>query len=64
MRTIDANVILRYLTNDIPEQAKQSGELLKRVEKGNEDVFLPDIILANIIWILEGYYKQTKKEKR
>jgi predicted nucleic-acid-binding protein len=64
VRTIDANVILRYLTNDIPKQAKQAEELLKRVEKGNEDVFLPDIILADIIWILEGYYKQTKEDIR
>lgn len=64
MRTIDANVILRYLTNDIPDQAKQAEELLKRVEEGNEDVFLPDIILADIIWILEGYYKQTREDIR
>ena len=64
MRTIDANVILRYLTNDVPEQAKQVGELFNRVEVGNEGVFLPDIILADIIWILEKYYKQTREDIR
>lgn len=64
MRTIDANVILRYLTNDVPDQAKQAEELLKRVEAGTEDVFLPDIILADIIWILDGYYKQTREDIR
>ena len=64
MRTIDANVILRYLTNDVPEQAKQVEELFNRVEVGNEDVFLPDIILADIIWILEKYYKQTREDIR
>ncbi|MBA1335952.1 MAG: hypothetical protein HPY66_1771 [Firmicutes bacterium] len=64
MRTIDANVILRHLTNDVPDQAKQAEELLKRVEEGKEDVFLPDIILADIIWILEGYYKQTREDIR
>lgn len=64
MRTIDANIILRYLTNDVPDQAKQAEELLKRVEDGKEDVFLPDIILADIIWILEGYYKQTREDIR
>jgi len=31
VRTIDANVILRYLTDDVPDQAKQAEELLKRV---------------------------------
>lgn len=64
MRTIDANVILRYLTNDVPDQAKQAEELLKKVEEGKEDIFLPDIILADIIWILEGYYKQTREDIR
>ncbi len=62
MRTIDANVILRYLTNDVPDQAKHAGELLKKVEEGNENVFLPDIFLADIIWILNGYYKQTRED--
>ncbi|MDX9871930.1 MAG: PIN domain-containing protein [Clostridia bacterium] len=64
MRTVDVDVILRYLTNDVPDQAKQAEELLKRVEEGNERVFLPDIILADIIWILEGYYKQTREDIR
>lgn len=61
MRTIDANVILRYLTNDVPEQATRAGELLIKVEAGSVKVFLPDIILADIIWILEGYYKLPRE---
>ncbi|MDP2857990.1 MAG: PIN domain-containing protein [Bacillota bacterium] len=60
MRTIDANVILRYLTNDVPDQASRAGELLNRVEAGIEEIFLPDIMLADIIWVLEGYYKQSR----
>jgi predicted nucleic-acid-binding protein len=61
VKTIDANVILRYLTNDVPAQAKRAEELLKRIEEGKENVFMPDIILADIIWILEGYYKQPRE---
>jgi len=64
VRTIDANVILRYLTNDVPDQARQAEELFRRVEEGKEDLFLPDIILADIIWILERYYKQTREDIR
>jgi predicted nucleic-acid-binding protein len=64
VRTIDANVVLRYLTNDVPDQARQTEELFKRVEEGKEDLFLPDIILADIIWILERYYKQTREDIR
>ena len=61
MKIIDANIILRYLTNDVPDKAKQAEELLKKVEAGAEEVFLPDIILADIVWILEGYYKQPRE---
>jgi len=64
MRTIDANVVLRYLTNDVPDQASQVGELLTRVEAGIEEVFLPDIMLADIVWVLEGYYKQSRAQIR
>ena len=64
MRTIDANVILRFLTNDLPDQANQAASLLKKVENKQEQVFLPDIILADIIWILEGYYKQSREQVR
>ena len=64
MRIIDANIILRYLTNDVQDQAERAGELLAKVEAGSEAVFLPDIILADIIWVLEGYYKQSREQIR
>ena len=64
MRIIDANIILRYLTNDVEDQAERAGELLTKVEAGSEEVFLPDIILADIIWVLEGYYKQSREQIR
>jgi predicted nucleic acid-binding protein len=64
VRIIDANIILRYLTNDVQDQAKRAGELLARVEAGSEEVLLPDIILADIIWVLEGYYKQSRERIR
>lgn len=64
MRIIDANIILRYLTNDVQDQAERAGELLAKVEAGSEEVLLPDIILADIIWVLEGYYKQSREQIR
>lgn len=64
MRTIDANIILRFLTNDLPDQANRAGILLKKLEQRREKVFLPDLILADIIWVLEGYYKQPRERIR
>jgi predicted nucleic acid-binding protein len=58
---IDANIILRFLTNDIPKQADRCTGLLKRIESGLEEVWLPDLVLADIVWTLEKFYKQPKQ---
>ncbi|MEW6772022.1 MAG: PIN domain-containing protein [Bacillota bacterium] len=63
-RVLDANVILRFLTNDIPEQADRCAELLKRVEAGTEAVWLPELVLADIVWTLEKFYRQPKERVR
>ena len=64
MKTIDANIILRFLTNDLPEQANRAASLLHKLEQHHETVFLPDLILADIIWVLKGYYHQTREQIR
>ena len=56
-RVLDANVILRFLTNDVPEQADRCIDLLKRVEAGTEEVWLPELVLADIVWTLEKFYR-------
>ena len=58
---IDVNIILRFLTNDIPKQAVRCTELLQRIESGSEEVWLPDLVLADIVWTLEKFYKQPKQ---
>ena len=57
---IDANIILRFLTNDDPGKAHACAELLEEVERNQKQVRLPDLVLADIIWTLEKYYRQPK----
>ncbi len=57
---IDANIILRFLTNDNPEKASACETLLLRVETGQEEVFLPDLVIADIVWTLEKFYQVDK----
>src|SRR5437667_2641043 len=59
---IDTNGYLRLLLNDIPEQSDQIEELLKQAKKGNIQVFLPQIIVFEIVFILEKYYHLAKEE--
>ncbi len=57
---IDANVILRFLTSDDPQKAEACAQLLEKVERGEEHVWLPDLVLADVVWTLEKYYKVPK----
>ncbi len=63
-RVIDANIILRFLTNDIPEKAAACEALLQKVEAGQEEVFLPDLVIADIVWTLEKFYRVEKSKIR
>jgi len=40
------------------------GDLLKRVEAGTEEIWLPDLVLGDTVWTLEKLYKQEKKRIR
>ena len=57
---IDANVILRYLLGDHPEQSRASTKLMEEVERGGEDVYIHDVVIAEVVWTLEKFYKVPK----
>ncbi len=57
MKLIDTNVIIRYLTNDDPDKAKQCEKLFEKAIKGKEKLILNHLIIAEIVWVLEGVYK-------
>ena len=39
---VDANIFLRYLTEDLPEQAEKARDLLERAERGEEELVTTD----------------------
>jgi len=64
IKGLDANILLRFLTNDVPEQAERCEKLLEEVQAGNILVYLADITLADVIWTLEKYYKLPREDIR
>lgn len=64
LKGLDANIILRFLTNDIPAQAERCEKLFEKLQDGTVSVFLADITLADVIWVLEKYYKLPRDEIR
>jgi predicted nucleic-acid-binding protein len=60
----DTNLFLRYLTDDIPEQAEAVGRLLKRAAKGECQLFTSTLVIAEVVWTMESYYKLSKPDIR
>lgn len=53
---VDANVILRLLTNDPPEMAVKAQSLFTRVDDGEIRLFVPEIVVAEVVWVLQSFY--------
>lgn len=51
------NLFLRYLTNDIPDQAEAFEVILRRAERGEIPLVTNSLVIAEIVWTLESYYR-------
>ena len=57
---IDTNVLVRYLVQDDPAQAKTATQLIEGTCTKDAPGFLNHLVLYETLWILEGCYKQPK----
>ncbi|MBA2556511.1 MAG: type II toxin-antitoxin system VapC family toxin [Chloroflexi bacterium] len=53
---LDTNVLIRHLTGDPPAQAAQATRYLARLE----ELLLPDLILAEVAYVLESFYEAPR----
>ena len=58
---IDTNLFLRYLTNDVPEQADAVEDLLNQAAVGKKPLMTNSLVMAEIVWTLESFY-QLKRD--
>ncbi len=54
---VDANIFLRYLTNDVPEQAEAVETLLKKAAAGELELVTNAMVLAELVWVMESAYR-------
>jgi len=59
---IDTNLLVRYLTDDEPQKAKAVDALLNRAAKGELKILIPPVIIAELVWVLESFYKMIPDE--
>ena len=56
-RVIDANIVLRFLLGDHPEQSPRCRELMRRVQDGEEEIFIPEVVVCDVVWTLQRFYR-------
>lgn len=54
---LDANIFIRYLTNDDPAKADRVESLLESAAAGKERLITTELVIAEVVWVLESFYK-------
>ncbi len=54
---IDTNLLVRYLTDDDHAKAKAVDALLSKAGRGEIKIHIPSIVIAELVWVLESFYK-------
>ena len=62
MVVVDTNLLVRYLTLDDPEKAKAVELLFDRASKREIYILLPAVVIAELVWVLESFYKMKAAE--
>lgn len=57
MKIVDANIVLRYLLNDVEDLSEEAADLLE-----NNEVLVLNEVIAEIVYVLEKVYKVKKSE--
>jgi len=58
---IDANIAIRYLTDEPGEMARETKDLFAAAERGEVVLVLDEVTVAEIVWVLASFYKLSKE---
>ena len=62
MISLDTNVLVRYLVADDPDQAERAHAVIRQARSAGRKVYLSQIALCELVWVLAGAYKAAKKD--
>jgi predicted nucleic-acid-binding protein len=62
MKALDTNVLVRFLVRDNDQQAMAVYKKFKQAEVEKEVLFIPILVVLEMIWVLESVYLITRKE--
>lgn len=58
---LDTNVLIRYLTDDDPSQTALAYAVMDSLTPESPG-FLSTVVIAEVVWVLESFYRFTKLE--
>jgi len=59
---LDTNILIRYFTKDDEEKAYNVLELLKKIERNEEKATTSPLVIFEVIFTLQSYYKVPREE--
>jgi len=59
---VDANIVIRFFLKDHPTLYPQAYSIFSKAESGLIDVYLDEVVAAEIVWSLTSFYKKRKEE--
>jgi predicted nucleic-acid-binding protein len=59
---LDANVVVRYLTNDDPVQSPKAARLFEEDLSEDNPGFVAAVVLAEVVWVLRRRYGQSRPQ--
>ena len=59
---VDSNVVLRFLLSGDSVLSDSAKKIFKDAEDGKIKIYLDEVILAEVIWVLLSFYKMAKVE--
>lgn len=62
MTALDSNVLVRFLIEDALDQTNRAAKLIEKILAQNETIYVSDIALCEIVWVLKRCYRKTKIE--
>jgi predicted nucleic acid-binding protein len=61
---LDTNILLRHLRADVPHQSPRATALIERIERGDVEVHLADLVIFETVFTLQRSYKVPKDRIR
>lgn len=59
---LDTNILVRYLTQDDPEQSKKATHEIENGLAAGAMFFIADMVMCELVWVLESAYGYARQE--